>query len=336
MVKDLSFLLGLVTVLWVGAPVQAGDLTVYYSWGDREAAAVLDAFEGSSGLSVDRMRRSSRTIIKILELERDAPVASVLMGGPISAYLMGVDAGLFEAYSPAGIESYPPELEDPNHVWHAIAAGVIGFGTDPSLAIEPPTSWDDLLDDRFRGRVVYGDPTTSGAGYTIVAALIGLYGEDEAYSYLARLDDNVSYYTEGGATAAHLARLGIGGVGIAFLHDLAGLTPRAGETRLILTVPEEGTGWELGCAALIADAPNREAGQQLLDFLLTPEAQELLWREVGLPMYPVHPDAISPPAVPPFDSFPRVPMNWESVSNAWDERARRWYTDVGSRTPGRE
>jgi len=311
-------------------------MTVYYSWADRVASSILDDFERRSGIRLERMRRSARAIVKILELEKDRPVASVLIGGPVTSYVMGADAGVFEAYTPPSAADYPPDRRDPQGRWHAIEGGVIGFGTDPGSGLEPPRTWKGLLDPRYRGKVIYGDPTTSGTGYTILIALIGLYGEEGAYEYLQRLDENVAYYPEGGAMAADLARLGVGGVAIAFVHDLVSVTPRVPDKHLTVTVPEEGTGWELGGCALIAGAPHPELAKKLIDFLLGAEAQELPWRKAGVPFYPVHPEATGSPDVPAMESFSLVEHDWSKAGRAWDARARRWYEQIGARRRGEQ
>jgi iron(III) transport system substrate-binding protein len=300
----------------------SGDLVVYHSWDDQVARVLLDAFAAREGVSVSGMRRSSRHLVKIIEAEADAPVASVIMAGSIPSYEMLKQAGLLQIYRPAGAEAIPGEFRDPDETWTGIYLGVIGFGTDPRQTQEVPRSLDDLKGIRFPRGLVYSNPATSGTAYTFFLGLIAVYGEEGAFAYLDGIHPEVVEIPSGGAMTVRLVELQEATVAVAFAHDILRAESRGCD--LTLSFPEEGSGWEVGGAALLRGAPNPGLGKKFLDFLVRPQTQEMIWRKGGMPVYPTHPEAHPPPEAPPLSSIRRVKIDFVEAGRHWDRRAERW------------
>jgi iron(III) transport system substrate-binding protein len=315
-----SILLALLAGCW-GARA-SDDLVVYHSWDDEVAQVLLDAFSAEAGLSVSGMRRSSRHLVKIVEAEADAPVASVIMAGSIPSYEMLKQAGLLQIYRPAGADALPSEFRDPDETWTGIYLGVIGFGTDPAQVHTAPRSFDDLKKIDFPRGLVYANPATSGTAYTFLLGLIALRGEEGAFAYLDELHPRVVEIPSGGSMAVRLVELKEASVAVAFAHDI--LRARARGFDLTLSFPEEGSGWEVGGAALLRGAPSPELGRKFLDFLVRPETQEMIWRRGGMPVYPTHPKARPPPDAPRLSSIRRVKIDFVEAGHRWDRRAKRW------------
>lgn len=298
------------------------DLVVYYSWDDAVSRALLEAFSKRSGKRITGMRRSSRHMAKLIEAERREPVASVVVSGSGPSYEMLRRAGLLAPYVPRGARAIPKQFRDPGGAWTGIYLGVIGFGSDPARVARPPRSYAELLRVGRTAGIVYANPATSGTAYSFLLGLIGIYGERGAFDYLARLHPAVVEIPSSGSTAPRLVSLGAAGVALGFAHDIV-RTSHSGR-KLALSFPAEGTGWEIGGAALIRGAPSPELGKRLLDFLCEPATQELIWRASGSPVYPTHPRAASPPGMPPFDEVERVRIDIVEAGRRWDERALRW------------
>lgn len=314
------FLLVLLTPL--SAAESPADLVVYHSWDDEVARVVLNTFAAREGVKVDGMRRSSRHVVKIIEAEADAPVASVIMAGSAPSYEMLKKAGLLQIYRPRGADAIPGEFRDPDETWTGIYLGVIGFGTDAGPGESVPHSFADLRDMNFPRGVTYANPATSGTTYTFLLGLISLFGEEGAFSYLDELHPAVVEIPSGGSMTVRLVELKEATVAVAFAHDI--LRARERGFDLTLSFPKEGSGWEVGGAALLRGAPNPELGRKFLDFLVQPETQEMIWKKGGMPVYPTHPRAAPPPEAPPLSSIKRVKIDFVKAGHRWDRRAVRW------------
>ncbi|MBQ7453499.1 MAG: extracellular solute-binding protein, partial [Selenomonadaceae bacterium] len=62
-----------------------------------------------------------------------------------------------------------------------------------------PTSYQDLLDPRYKNLISMPNPATSGTGYMFLRQLTNEWGEDAAFDYFAKLTENILQYTSGGS-----------------------------------------------------------------------------------------------------------------------------------------
>lgn len=171
-----------------------------------------------------------------------------------------------------------PEFKDADGYWTGIYQGYLGFILDGRYfdehKLQPPTSWDDLLKPEFTGQIVMGNPGSASTGYVVVSAIVQSRGEEKGMEYLAKLNKQVKQYTKAGAAPARSAALGEAAIGITYLHNGIRLI-KEGNTNVRLSLPEEGTAYELGAVAIIKNAPDMEAAKKFVDWALTKKAQEI-------------------------------------------------------------
>jgi iron(III) transport system substrate-binding protein len=143
-----------------------------------------------------------------------------------------------------------------------------------------PRCWSDLLAPAYGKEIELANPVTSGTGYTILATLVTLYGEDGAFDYLRRLSPNVVRYTQSGTAQGPSVAHGEVGVGISFVHEF--ITQKLAGFEVTIAIPCEGTGDALGGMAILSGAPHPEEAQAFYDWALTKPAQELANRTRNL------------------------------------------------------
>jgi iron(III) transport system substrate-binding protein len=119
-----------------------------------------------------------------------------------------------------------------------------------------------------------GNPGSASTGYVLVSATVQRLGEEKGMEYLAKLDKQVKQYTKAGAAPARSAALGECAIGITYLHNGIRLM-KEGNKNVGLSLPEEGTAYELGAVAMIKNAPQKEAAKKFIDWCLTKKAQEI-------------------------------------------------------------
>ena len=62
-----------------------------------------------------------------------------------------------------------------------------------------PTSYQDLLDPRYKNLISMPNPATSGTGYMFLRQLTNEWGEDTAFDYFAKLSENILQYSSSGS-----------------------------------------------------------------------------------------------------------------------------------------
>ncbi|KYZ76599.1 iron ABC transporter substrate-binding protein [Anaerosporomusa subterranea] len=257
---------------------QSKNLTIYTALNENEIGTYVKAFEAKTGIKVSFVRLSAGEIITRLRAEKNNPKSTIVFGGPSDTFIVMAKDGLLEPYASPAAAAAPEQYKDKQGYWSPIYIGILGFGTNSKLAeqkgIKPPESWDDLLKPEFKGLVSIAHPGASGTSYTVLASLVQMWGEDNAFAYLKKLNLNIRNYEKSGAAPAQKAGLGEALVGICFSHDI--LIPINEGYPLKLTFPRDGTGYEIGGMAMVKNGPKDEVenGKKFIDFFAGKEGQE--------------------------------------------------------------
>lgn len=254
-----------------------GSLTFYAGLQEDHAAMIAKEFEMETGIKTSFVRMSSGEVLARLKAEKNNMSSSVWYGGPIDAFVAANEEGLIEKYSSPEAANIKPEFKSEDGTWNGIYVGYLGFvGNEEILkekGLEMPQSWEDLLKPEYKGEIVVAHPGSSGTAYTMLATVVQLMGEDAAMEYFKKFNGQVRQYTKSGTAPGRMVGQGETTIGITFLHD-AIKYKKEGYKDIIISAPEEGTGFEIGGVALLKNGPNPDEAKQFIDWVLTKEVQE--------------------------------------------------------------
>ena len=144
-----------------------------------------------------------------------------------------------------------------------------GIGIDDS---EAPKTWDELLDEKWKGQIVMTDPAQASTTKYWMAAMMQNpnYGEE----FFQKLHDN-GCELESGTTSTHnQVAAGSYKVGICLDYVSANLISEGSPMNFHYTDTDVVT--MTSPVGLIANCANPENGKKLYDFILSKEGQEIL------------------------------------------------------------
>ena len=339
----------------VAPAVQAAaeTLTVLCTPQEDWCVAMTQAFEEETGIQTSYVRMSSGESLARIRATKDDPEFSVWWGGPADAFIAAYEEGLLEPYEPELASVLPPNAIGKDHSWHGVYIGALGFCSNvdflDELGIDPPTSWEDLLDPALKGNVAMAHPATSGTAFTTFWTIVTLkadeleaeeagkgYDEDgnptqeaidKAFEYFAQLHQNILQYTRSGSAPGKMAGNGEIAVAIIFSHDCVKLQVEGFEGVLTTTFPEEGTGYEIGGMALLKNAPEPEAAKQWIEGALTPEAQAI-GATVNSLQIPTNPNTPVPELAVNLDEVNLVDYNFTAAGMHRTEIAERFDAEI--------
>jgi iron(III) transport system substrate-binding protein len=178
-------------------------LTVYSPHGRELLEYYEKAFEAENPtVDVQWVDMGSQTILERLRAERQNPQADVWFGAPAEIFDRGAREGLLAPYEPTWSDAVGPEAHDPEHRWYGtyLTPEVIAYNTDAVSPEEAPRDWDDVLDPKWRGKILIRNPIESGSMRAIFGAMIlrsiQQTGSPEGgFEWLRKLDANVKEYT---------------------------------------------------------------------------------------------------------------------------------------------
>ena len=283
-------------------PKKPKELTMYIGVVEQQALVIAKEFEKSSGIKVNFVRMSGGETLGRIRAEKQSPKASVWYGGPADSFIAAKKEGLLEPYKSKNAAGIAANFKDPEGYWTGIYQGYLGFILDNRFFEERklalPKSWNDLLKPELKGQIIVANPGSAGTAYTVLSTLVQLKGEQEALKYMGQLHKQIKQYTKAGEAPARSAALGEAAVGITFIHYGIRLI-KEGYSNLKLSVPEDGTGYEVGAVGIIKGGPEPEAAKIFVDWCLTKQAQEL-GQKNGSYQFLTNPEATPPAEALPF------------------------------------
>lgn len=264
----------------------SGRLTVYCSARNTVCEQQVKTFKEKFNVDSKFIRNSSGTTIAKLQAERRNPQADVWYGGTFDTHSQAAEKGLLKQYKSKYLDDVIPAFKDPGKLKgnysSVVYMGVLGFGVNTKrlkqLGItEVPKCWKDLTDPRLKGEIQVADAQSSGTAYTALATFVQLWGEDKAFDYMKALHKNISQYTKSGTAPSKNIGRDETTIGIGFLQNYSFEREKGAPVEVI--VPCEGTGYELGGVSLIKNARNEENAKLFIDWVMSKEAQESMWRD---------------------------------------------------------
>lgn len=240
--------------------------------------ALREPFFQQTGIRMEFLNlRTNESLVRI-RAEASNPTFDVFYGGTGDPHFVAAGEGLTIPYeSPMLAELSPEMVEAVNGAYLPLYANPIAIVVNPAVLEEAgapmPTTWRDLTDPSFKGLIGMADPNSSGTAYTVIATLVQIFGEEEAFELLGGLHQNIATYTRSGSGA--LQPTGQGELGVAIIFMSSALRERENGLPIEIIVPEEGTGYEISGISLVANSPNPEGARAFIDYALSAEAQDL-------------------------------------------------------------
>jgi iron(III) transport system substrate-binding protein len=212
----------------------------------------------------------SGQLLRRIEAEAAKPQGDVFWSS--SANTLGAFKALYEPYKAVGADKIVASLRDPNDLWTAsnLHVAVLMVNTKQLGGLPAPKSWTDLLDPKWKGKLIIADPANSSTAYTILWGLDKLLGADG----LKALANNIKV-TSSAPTVLRGVAQGEYAVGLTFESN-AYTYVAGGQSEISLVYPADGTFTTPEYLTLIKGAPAGAAAKQVCDLLISAEVQVAL------------------------------------------------------------
>ena len=286
------------------AAKKEGQVTYYTSADLALANKLKAAFERKYGITVNVLRQSSAPTFNraVQEFDLGVNAADVIETSVVSAFLDMKAKGMLMTFTPATASLIrSPKLSDPDHYWHAVKLELtsLNYNKDLLKPADVPKTWKDLLDPKYKGKVVQGHIKASGDTGLIVFNLVKMYGWD----YFEALRKNDVLTMQACTQNELVAR----GERLVMMCDYSQIeTARTQHQPMIAGVlPADGVFMLVGPVAVLAKAPHPNAAKLLVDFLLSPEGQTIYVEGGDAPSID-SPDIKLPPGFPDLKQYKLV------------------------------
>lgn len=260
----------------------ANDVNVYSYRQPELIQPLMDKFTEATGINVN-VAFLKKGMIEKLKAEGDRTPADLIFTVDISRLSAAVNAGLTQSVtSDVLAANIPSEYRDPAGEWFGLTTRARVIFASKERANGEVTTYNDLADPKWKGRIC----TRSGLhAYTValVSAAVHHMGEDGAKNWLEGVKANLARKPQGN-DRAQVKSVWAGECDVALGNTyymgkmLKNEEQVAWANSVDVVFPTfEGAGTHVNVSgmALTKHAPHREDAVKLMEFLASPEAQEI-------------------------------------------------------------
>jgi len=270
--------------LGAAIPAIAQEVNIYTTREPGLIQPILDAFTSETGIAVNTVFLESGLIERV-QAEGESSPADLLMAVDFGALIDLVEAGVTQPVQSEVLEAAIPEaLRDAEGNWFALSGRARVVYAAKDLELDAIT-YEQLDDEEWRGKLCIrsGQHPYNTAMF---AAHLAKHGEEETRSWLEGIKANQARAAAGGdRDGARDIAAGVCDIAVANSYYYGLMASGAGgdeqkvwsdAVKVILpTFESGGTLVNVSGAAVAAHAPNRDEAVQLLEYLVSDEAQKM-------------------------------------------------------------
>jgi iron(III) transport system substrate-binding protein len=307
-----------ITPALIAAARKEGTVVWYTSVDLPLAEKIAHAFEEKySGISARVERTGAERLFQRIEQEYSSGIhaADVVNSSDASQLIVWKRDGILEPFVPEDVAKfYPPEHKDPDGQFASFRVGlcVMGYNTDLVKAADAPKSYADLLDPKWKGKLVKAHPGYSG---TIMTATFQM-ARDLGWSYFEKLAQQDVMQVQSSADPPKKLELGERAVMVdGNEYNMFELKESGKPVEIIYAA--EGTPLIVGPNGVFKAAPNPNAARLFQCYSFTAEAQQLIIDIGGLRS--MHPQTKEKPGRKPFNEIKTMKEDAAGVEKQAEE-----------------
>ena len=285
--KKLGILLGLLTILnsSVFAMDHSKEVNIFSARHYDSDVQLYEKFTAKTGIKVNVVSGKDKALLKRITEEGKDSKADLYITADAGKLGAAKDKGLLQrGASSAGVKAAVGSNFRTNY-WTGIAKRARVIYYDPSRTTPKPNmSYEDLSDSSFKGKIVIRQ-SNNVYNQSLVASLIKNNGSKKTAEWAKGIVSNFARPAKGNDRAQILAvAAGEADYAVANTYYIAlmlsgkkGPEQQAAAKKVKPFFPNQtgrGTHMNISGAGILKNAPNKKNAVKLLEFLVTPEAQE--------------------------------------------------------------
>lgn len=262
----------------------ASGTIVVYSPHDADPlnAGVNMFMEKYPNIQVEVVAAGTGELLNRIAAESQNPIADVLWGG--GADSLAAFKEYFQPYQCANDDVIDEAYKDPDDLWigESPLPMVIFYNKEliEKEGWDAPKTWEELTDEKWKGKIAYCLPSKSGSAYTQLCTMIlGHGGKEDGWDFIKKLYDNLDGKIVDSSGKCHkMVKDGEFYVGLTL--EKAAVQYKDDPT-VGYCYPEDGTSAVPDGIALVKGAPNLENAKLFIDFVTSKECQEVENKDWG-------------------------------------------------------
>jgi ABC-type Fe3+ transport system substrate-binding protein len=254
---------------------------------DQVVRPVKEAFEKEYPfIQIEFFRGNAERLVQKMFAEYQAKRYDVdIIDGTVSPTMVRRANLLQRFYSPM-LADYPTDLKDPQGFWGTtnLYFFASGYNTRMIKLTEVPKTYEDLLNPRWKGQMMWS--TSRGSGAPIfIGTILSTMGPEAGKAYLQKLKaQNIAKSTASNRQILDLTIAGEYPLALQIFNHHAYISKTAGAP--VDWQPHEPVTATIQTVALAKNSPHPHAAMLLLDFAMSEKGQKVFQQSNYLPSHP--------------------------------------------------
>lgn len=249
------------------APAETERLIIYTSHKENVYSPIIREFERRTGIWTELRTGGTNELLE--EIAAGNADCDLMFGGGVDSLTAFADC--FVKYDSPAMARVDDKFKG-DGTWTPFSSLPLVLIYNTQLVrVNPPTSWQSLLDSEWRGMIAFADPTVSGSSYTALCTMAQALGGDEE-DIIRRFAENLAgRQAEGSGLVVSEVAEGSCYIGVT-LEETA-LKAVSDGYDIALAYPKEGTSALPDGAAIVKGCSHEENARLFIDFLLSDDVQ---------------------------------------------------------------
>jgi iron(III) transport system substrate-binding protein len=293
----------------VEAAKKEGKVIWYTSTPIEDAQRIVDLFQKETGVKVEMFRSGGSAILRRFQQEIGAGRVAVDVmthSDPAAADAL-TKKGLFVPFKPKNFEKIPDAAKDKdgNHIAQRLNLMTIYLRNDKIPRSEEPKTWTDLLDPKYKGKMVTTDPS-----YTALqVSVVGMMAKQRGWGFYEKLRQNDVMIVQGNQQVSEMLKRGERLIAAGALDSYAADDRRDGHPVRTL-YPSDGVFVIPSPTAVVKGSPNPNAAKLFAEFMIGDAVQKMFPAQGG---YAARADMAPPQGSPAVKDMNIIPVDYEYI-----------------------
>jgi iron(III) transport system substrate-binding protein len=302
-----------------------GKVVWYTSTPIEQAQKIIGRFKQQTGIEVELFRSGGSAILSRFQQEMNAGrvAVDVLTHSDPAAANALAKKGLFVAFKPRNFDKIPDAAKDPNgqFVGQRLNMMTHYLRTDKVAAADEPKTWDDLLNPKYKGKLVMTDPSFTSLQVSVVGMMAKLRGWD----YYRKLNMNNVMIVQGNQQVSDVLKRGERVIAVGALDSYAADLKVQGHPIKTL-YPSDGLFIIPSPTSVVKNSPHPNAAKLFAEFMIGDDAQKIFPADGG---YSVRTDIAPPAGSPDLKSLKIIAVEDDYIERE-SQRIKRQFAEIFS------
>ncbi len=294
-----------------------GKVVLYVSAQLPLAQAISRVFEKKYPfLKVEITRTSGENLLNRIKTEKLAGKMAfdVVYGATVP---LMPSLGVVKPYLSAEAKAYPAKFRESKDFWTGVSANyyVIGYNTKLVAKDEAPREWKDLLHAGWKGRFAMDPEEFSWFG-----AMEAYMGEEDSKKLMTGLARQDIQWRKNHTTLAQFLAAGEYPAALVYAHTIEEMKGKGAPVEWVRTTAP--IVLDIQAVGLSAQPPHPNAAKLFVDFLLSSEAQTIIYQDKKIPIRPgvvAETSALHPTGLDLFPSPSKVVTNLNHYASKFEQ-----------------